>query len=78
MLLCAAWHSASLRLPAQVKAKRTLIFLVGGSVGKQRRPWLMVGVGGWGSRDSITQLSSKAAGMVAAAGYIQNQVNAAR
>lgn len=26
---CAAWHSASLQLPAQMKAKSTLIFLVG-------------------------------------------------
>ena len=37
--LSAAWHSASLRLPAQVKAKSTLIFFpVGPRVGKQGRP----------------------------------------
>lgn len=35
--LSAAWHSALLQLPAQVKAKRTLIFLVGPSVDKQGR-----------------------------------------
>lgn len=35
--LSAAWHSAALQLPAQVKAKSTLIFLVGPSVGKQGR-----------------------------------------
>lgn len=36
--LSAAWHSASLQLPAQGKAKRTLIFLVSRSVGKQGSP----------------------------------------
>lgn len=35
MPLSAAWHSASLQLPAQVRAKSTLIFLAGPSVVKQ-------------------------------------------
>lgn len=45
MQLRAAWHSALLQLPAQEKAKSTVIFLVGGSVGKHRRPWFTRGLG---------------------------------